>query len=118
MKNSADAQSMNLEVPAVPIWLCRPGRLLKSCWSSVCIGSLKSLVLVSVRECSFWSKRVNKLARKSEDKQAEINYSILVSVSFHLDCHQKVLYTLTVDLSISNNVIKKILQRCACQLSI
>lgn len=95
MKNSVDAKSMNLEVPAVPICLYRPGMLLKSCWSSVCIRSLKSLVLASVRECSFWSKRVNKLSSKSEDKQAKIIFSIRVSVSFYLDGHQK------VDLSIS-----------------
>lgn len=56
-----------------PNLVLEPGGFLESCRTSVCPGVLKTLVLISVRECH--SNGIDELASQSEDKQANSKVS-------------------------------------------
>lgn len=55
---------------AVPVWHQWPGGFPESHWSLVYVGSLKKL-LMSVKKCRSRSNRIDRLASKSEGKQAK-----------------------------------------------
>lgn len=86
------------------IWCWRLGKFLECYWSSVYIVSQKMLVQTSVEECC--RNRVDKLARRTEDKKSKA--AIPSFISFYLDCHQKAPPSFATCLSTSNDQIKKI----------
>jgi hypothetical protein len=59
---------------AVPVWHQWPGGFPESHWSLVYVGSLKKL-LMSVKKCRSRSNRIDRLASKSEGKQAKCRAS-------------------------------------------
>ena len=97
---------MRLDVSAVLIWYHRL-EFSWSCWSSVCIGNLEKLVLVSVKESCRSINRKMSLARKHEGQRCPS------FKSFSLTGHRKVLSTFKVDLPTLTNPIKRGPHRCA-----
>lgn len=90
-------------VSALPVQCPKSGRSLKSCWSSVCSGTLKKL-------SQFWKKKWSNAARVQMNVFAGVKVSRQVFhllSSFSLHYHQKALLMFKVCFPKSNNWIKK-----------
>lgn len=69
-QSSVTAQSMKLDVSAVPTWYGRPGGFLESCWPSGYSGTPKLGAIIS-EEYSSGSNLINELHNRAKVKKAE-----------------------------------------------
>ena len=84
VENLVVVSSTRLSVSAVPIWSQSPRGSPESCWSSVYIRSLKTLVLIPVKK--YRDSRIEELANKVRG-----NRKVSSSTSLDLGCNRRVL---------------------------
>lgn len=105
-ENLLAAQSMSLEVWAVPLTCERPGGFLESCRASIYFRRLTKPVLIAKESCR---SRINGLVSESEDKQVKSKASPLPVLSSALLL--QVPPTFRLGLPASNHVIKEVPHR-------